>query len=252
LPPPRAIDRDFRNGYVAIDFPIEPIQSPIRILTRSLRLFFENLQFLAAVTLAVFLPGKLLLQAACAAFDIPADGVLAYVLMSVSDLFLAALVAPAILYGMAQRLRAGRPASFADSLRWGRRQYVRALWNMFQVQVTVLLWSLLVFIPGIIAAVRLSMVDPIVALEADRESDPLNRSRDLTQGHRWSIFAVGFPLAILDLVLSFVVLNAVEKAAYSRVLLAFADTLLALTSQWLNIALLLIYLPLAAPAERLR
>jgi len=242
------MDRDFRKGYVEIDFPVEPFDSPVRILVRSLRLFLANLGFLAAATLSVFLPGKLLLQAVCAALDIPADGVLGYCLMTVSDLLLGALVVPAILYGMATRFRTGPPATLGEALRWGRRLWARALWNMFQVQVTVLLWSLLIFIPGIVAFVRLSLVDCIVALEADRERVPLDRSRTLTLGHRWRIFFIVLPLAILDLGLSFVVLNAVEKAAYSRVLLAVADSVLALSSQWMTIAMLLVYLALARPA----
>jgi hypothetical protein len=249
------MERDFRQGYVEIDFPVEPFGSPLGVLTRSLRLFLSNFSFLAAATLLVFLPGKLLLQAICSALDIPVDGVLGYCLMTASDLLLSALAVPAVIFGMAMRFRTGRPAPLGESLRWGRRQWAKALWNMFQVQVTVLLWSLLLFVPGIMAFVRLAVVDPIVALEADRTSDVLNRSRDLTDGHRWRIFAVVLPMGILDLVTSFVVLSAVEKTAYSRLLLAVADSLLALCSQWMTLALMLVYLGLRsrvsdAPQER--
>ncbi len=239
------MERDFRKGYVEIDFPVEPVRSPLSLLARSLRLFLANLSFLAAVTLAVFIPGKLILQAACWALDIPVEGVLGYALMTASDLVLSALAVPAVIFGLAMRFRTGRPAPLGESLRWGRRQWAKALWNMFQVQVTVLLWSLLLFVPGIVAFVRLAVVDPIVALEADRRRDVLDRSRGLTEGHRWRIFAVILPLGILDLVTSFAVLNAVEKTAYSRVLLALSDSLLALCSQWMTVALLLVYLSLA-------
>lgn len=246
------MDRDFRKGYVEIDFAVEPFDSPLRILGRSLRMFFDNLSFLAAIVTVVILPGKLLLQAIGAAIDLPVDGLGGYLLDGLGDLVLGALLAPAVLFGMAMRMRTGKPAPAAESLRWGRRQWGRALWNMFQVQITVLLWSLLIFIPGVIAFVRLSMVDPVVALEADRESEPLHRSRTLTEGRRWRILWVVLPLALLDLVMSFLVMNAVEKASYARVLLALSDTVLALTSQWLTLALLLIYLPLATGAERQR
>jgi hypothetical protein len=240
------MERDFRKGCVEIDFPVEPLGSPFGVLARSLRLFLSNLPFLAAATLAVFLPGKLLLQAACYALDIPVDGVLGYCLMAASDLVLSALAVPAVIFGMAMHLRTGAPAPLAESLRWGRRQWAKALWNMFQVQVTVLLWSLLLFVPGVMAFVKLAVVDPIVALEADRQRDVLDRSRRLTEGHRWRIFAVILPLGLLDLVTSFALLNAVEKTAYSRVLLALADSLLALSAQWMTLALLLVYLSLGA------
>lgn len=240
------MERDFRKGYVEIDFAVEPFGSPLRVLWRSLRMFLENLAFIAAATLAVFLPGKLLLQGLCAALDISPDGVLGYMLMTASDLLLSAWAVPAVIFGMAMRMRTGRPAPLGESLRWGRRQWGKALWNMFQVQVTVLLYALLLFVPGIMAFVRLSLVDPIVALEADQRSDVLDRSKRLTEGHRWRIFAVVLPLGVLDLVMGFVVLNAVEKAANSRFLLAIADSVLAVTSHWMTLALLLVYLPLAA------
>jgi len=240
------MERDFRKGCVEIDFPVEPVGSPFRVLSRSLRLLFANLSFVAAATLAVFLPGKLLLQAVLAALDIPVEGLLGYGLMAASDLLLSALAVPAVIFGIAMRLRSGAAPPLGESLRWGRRQWAKALWNMFQVQVTVLLWSLLLFIPGIIAFLRLAVVDPVVALEADREHDVLDRSRRLTEGHRWRILAVVLPLGILDMVTSFLVLNAVEKLAYPRVLLALADSLLALCSQWMTLALLLVYLGLRA------
>ncbi len=240
------MERDFRKGYVEIDFPVEPIGSPFGLLARSLRLFLANLPFLASSTLAIFIPGKLLLQSICWALDIPVDGVLGYCLMSASDLLLSAIAVPAVIFGMAMRFRTGKPAPLAESLRWGRRQCAKALWNMFQVEVTVSLWSLLLFIPGMMAFVKLAVVDPIVALEADTRRDVLDRSRSLTQGHRWRIFAVIAPLIVLDLLVSFAVLNAVEKMSNSRLPLALADSLLALCAQWSTLAMLLVYLPLAA------
>jgi hypothetical protein len=243
------MERDFRKGYVAIDFPVEPMGSPFSVLARSLRLYVANLPFLASATLAIFIPGKLLLQAICWMLDIPVDGVLGYCLMSASDLLLSAMAVPAVIFGMAMRFRTGAPAPLGESLRWGWRQWGKALWNMFQVEVTVALWSLLLFIPGMMAFVRLAVVDPIVALEADRSRDVLDRSRSLTAGHRWRIFAVILPLILLDLLVSFAVLNAVEKMANTRLLLALADSLLALCAQWSTLAMLLVYLALAAAAS---
>jgi len=239
------MDRDFRKGYLEIDFPTEPFGSPFRILGRSLALLASQLPFVAAVTLAVFLPGKLLLQFACYVADVPAEGILSYFLMSVSDLVLGALAVPAVVFGMVVRFRTGQPPAVAEALRWGRRQWAKSLWNEFQVQVTVLLWSLLLVVPGVMAYVRLSLVDPIVAIEADRESRVLERSRRLTEGHRWRIFLVLLPLALLDLAASFVVLNAVERAGFSRILLALADSVLALVGQWLTLAVLLMHLGIA-------
>src|SRR5262252_9553425 len=99
------MDRDFRKGHIEIDFPVEPFTSPVRILIRSLRLFASNLGSVAAITLAIFLPGKLLLQFACYVMDVPTGGILSYVFLEISDLVLGALAVPAVVYLLIGRLR---------------------------------------------------------------------------------------------------------------------------------------------------
>ena len=47
--------------------------------------------------------------------------------------------------------------------------------------------------PGIVAMVRLTFVPILIAIEADRESQPLARSRLLAAGRFWRMFAVGSP-----------------------------------------------------------
>ena len=53
---------DFSRGYLAVDFTTDPFHSVGGLLLRSVRVFLSNLGFLTAVTLVVFLPGKLLLR----------------------------------------------------------------------------------------------------------------------------------------------------------------------------------------------
>src|SRR5205807_2785381 len=102
-----AMDRDFRAGHIEIDFPAEPFTSPARLLARSVRLFLANFGLVAAITLAIFLPGKLALQFACYVSDIPTGGVLSYVLLEASDLILGALAVPALVYRLIGALRPG-------------------------------------------------------------------------------------------------------------------------------------------------
>ena len=103
------MDRDFRNGCLELDFPTEPFTGPLTLLLASVRLFFRTFPFLAAITLAVFLPGKLLVHFASYLADVPQDGILSYFLMEISDLFLGALAAPAIVYGLVQYGRKRKP-----------------------------------------------------------------------------------------------------------------------------------------------
>jgi uncharacterized membrane protein YjgN (DUF898 family) len=235
--------------HIAIDFPVEPFHSVPRLLLRSLTLFGSNLPFIAGVTLLVFLPATLALQFAYSLLNVATNGILSYILMSAGDLVLAALAVPAILYGLTLKLRDGKLPPLADSLRWGRRQWGKTLWNTFKMEVSILLASLLLLIPGIIVAIDLIFTETIVALEADLTTGVRERTRALAHGHRWRIFFAMLPLSVLGLLGSMLVLKTLEGAANSRALLALADSLLTVVGQLSTVAVLLIYLGLieAAP-----
>jgi hypothetical protein len=236
------MERDFRTGHIEIDFETEPFSSAGRLLLRSGRLFFVNLPFLAALTLVVYLPAKLAIQLACYVGNVPGEGLLSYVLMETADLALSALVIPAALYALVEKQRSGRLAGFGESLRWGWRQWGKTLWNKFKVEITVSLSLLLLVVPGLLAVVKLVFTDVVVAIEGDLETAPLQRSRQLSLGHRWNIFLVLVPLGILDMAGTYLALNALESAASPRVVLALASSLLAVAEHWLTAAVLLMYL----------
>ena len=236
------MDRDFRQGYLEIDFPTAPFVSPLPLLRDSLGTFFSNLAFLAATTLVIYLPGKLAAQFLCYLLDVPFAGLLAYFVLEISDLVLSALVVPAIVYGLVHRFRTGRAAPLGESLRWGRRQWLKTLANQIKVEITVTLWGALLVIPGIVAMVRLIFADTIVAMEADLEPEVLRRSTNLAQGRRWRIFFVLLPLLILDLAATFLVLDRVQGVTHSRVAFALADSVLAVAGQLTTVAVLLMYL----------
>jgi len=58
-------------------------------------------------------------------------------------------------------------------------------WEQAQSGITVSLSLLLLVVPGLVAMVKLAFTDVIVAIEGDRERAPLERSRELSAGHRW-------------------------------------------------------------------
>jgi hypothetical protein len=246
------MDRDFRQGHLEIDFPTEPFHSAFRLLLRSAVLFFANLRFLAAVTLVVYLPAKLALQLVLYLLNVPAGGMLTYLALDISDLVLSALVIPAVVYGLVARFRGGQTASVRESLRWGRRQWGKTLWNLFKVEVTVALWGALLVVPGLVAMVRLIFAEAIVAIEADRETEVLARSRILSRGHGWRIFLVLLPLMAASLLGTFLILGAFEQAAYSRLVMAVADSVLSVGGQFTTVAVLLMYLGVLRPAAPAR
>jgi hypothetical protein len=239
------MDRDFRQGYIDIDFPAEPFASVPRLLVRSAVLFFSNLPFLAAVTLVVFVPGKLAVQFGCYVMDVPTGGILSYLLMDFSDLILGALVIPAAIYGLVEKLRGGQTPPLGECLRWGRRQWAKTLGYKLVVEITIALSGALLVVPGLVAMVRLIFTDAIVAVEADREKHVLSRSSHLSRGHRWRIFFTLLPVMILEMAGTFLVLGRLAGLTHSRVALALGDSLFSVGGQWSTVIVLLLYLGVA-------
>jgi hypothetical protein len=242
--------RAFEKGYLEIDFAVEAFDSVPRLLLRSAGLFFANLRFLAAATLAVFLPAKFALQFVCYLFDVPTGGLLMYLLLDASDLVFGALVVPAVIYGLVHRFRSGRLPPLGESLRWGRRQWGKTMWNKFKVEITVTLWAALLLVPGLVKMVQLVFTDPVVAIEGDREPAVLERSREIGAGRGWLIFLVLLPVMAAELGGSYLVLGAFHGPADSRILIAAVDSLLSVGGQWATIVTLLMYLGLTGRKTR--
>ncbi|HXB69944.1 MAG TPA: hypothetical protein VNY05_16950 [Candidatus Acidoferrales bacterium] len=243
------MDRDFRQGCIDIDFPTERFESVTRLLLRSAVLFFSNLPFVAAVTLVAFVPGKLALQFGCYVMDVPTGGILSYLLMDFSDLILSALVVPATICGLVEKMRGNQMPPLGECLRWGRRQWAKTLGYKLVVEITIALSGALLVVPGLVAMVRLIFTDAIVAVEADREQHVLSRSSDLSRGRRWRIFFVLLPMMILDLAGTFLVLGRLEGLTHSRIALALGDSLFSVGGQWTTAVVLLLYLGVTDPLQ---
>ncbi|HXA52216.1 MAG TPA: hypothetical protein VNV86_17990 [Candidatus Acidoferrum sp.] len=238
------MDRDLRQGSLTLESAAPAFASPLRLLADTFRLFGSRFGFIAGVTLLVYLPGHLLYQLAAAAFEIPSTGVLSYLLLDGLDLVLSSLTIPAIVYGVL------RKAGVSPSLRWGRRQWLRTLHMQVLVDITVVLYGALLIVPGLIAMVRLALVPVIVAVEADRQPLPFERSRELAKGRMWRIVAVLLPLALVDAAANFLLLGRISGVDNARVLFSLAESGLAIVAQITTIATLLIYLGVAEPSKK--
>jgi hypothetical protein len=97
--------------------------------------------------------------------------------------------------------------------------------------------------------IRLIFTDVVVAIEGDRQPDPLNRSRELTRGHRWSIFFTLFPLMLLDLVAMYFALDRNQGVQHSRLTFALVECILAVPEQLSTIAIFLIYVGVRRAAQ---
>jgi hypothetical protein len=199
------------------------------------------------VTLLVYLPGHLLFQLATYLLNFPSGGLTSLVMLEALDIILGALVAPAAVYGLVRKTPG---TSIGDALRWGRRQWMRTLGNQLKVEITIMLYGALLIVPGIVAMVRLTFVPIVIAIEADRESRPLARSRSLAAGRFWRMFAVLLPIAILDMAGSFLLLDRIPKVDDARIFFAISQSLLAVVAQLGTVAALLMYLGIAQPDQK--
>jgi hypothetical protein len=182
----------------------------------------------------------------CAALDLAPDGVASSLLTDAGDLVFGALVAPAIVYGLITKLRSGKTPSVGESLRWGRWLWGKSLWNHFKMEITIGLWMLLLIVPGVVVMLKLIFTDPIVAIEAGRTTEVLQRSRDLSQGRLWRIFLAVLPALPIAIIHLYGGLRAIQ---YSRWLMPPVDSLFTVPDQWMTVAVVLIYLAVAHPPK---
>ncbi|WP_426452041.1 DUF975 family protein [Paenibacillus sp. S-38] len=89
------------------------------------------------------------------------------------------------------RLRRGEGASVEDILQ-GFVRFVPALVLYLLTTLFVLLWMLLLIVPGIVAALSYSMAYYIRIDEPELSAmEALRRSKEMMNGHRWRFFVLG-------------------------------------------------------------
>ncbi len=79
-------------------------------------------------------------------------------------------------------------ASFSDIFACFKARWKQIIWSGFLVGLFTFLWSLLLFVPGIIAAFSYAMVG-FLAVDTDLKSrEVIAKSKELMNGHKWEYF----------------------------------------------------------------
>lgn len=102
---------------------------------------------------------------------------------------LAILLQSAVLVGVIGEQQGKRPSAQRD-LAAGARMFSPMLGLNAIITIGVVLASLLLLVPGLILATIWSVAGPARVAEGPGVSRALQRSRDLTRGNRWRVFAV--------------------------------------------------------------
>jgi hypothetical protein len=82
----------------------------------------------------------------------------------------------------------GRSMGFGRALREGLNGWWRVFAARFYAGIRIIMWGLLLIVPGVVKSVQLALVTPAAYLEPGRDSH--QRSTSLTDGQRWSIFGL--------------------------------------------------------------
>ncbi len=156
------------------------------VLSRGFSVWIANLPLFFGVSFVCYLP--LLLIPTADPKD-PKSFFVTTLGAIVLQAIIGAIVSGAVVRGVFEQLRGNR-ASFGDSLRVAIRALWRILGATFGAAVIVMLFSLLLVVPGIVKACSYYVAIPAAVVEGTGVSGSLSRSRKLAEGYRWHIFGI--------------------------------------------------------------
>lgn len=193
-----------------------PVPIPFTITEKlflSFRLLFEQLPLLAGLVLLIKLPSNMAIELIAEKHANPADPFAAVWLVALVELFFGPIYGAAIVVVMANRM-AGRATGFGEAIRAGVDHWIPLFAARLLANVLILLGLFAFIIPGIILAVRYSLVDEAVVLEGSSPVDSRNRSATLVHGRGMKIFQAGLLLRLLIVGFSTLVARAVIRVGW--------------------------------------
>jgi hypothetical protein len=113
-----------------------------------------------------------------------------------------ALIAPALIYALMKVLQTGVAPGINESYRWSLSRIGRLSLCAVLAWVLTALGLVLFIIPGIILILAFEPLYPMAVLEKGSPMEILNRSYNLTKGHRWNILGAIFVMWLLMMAIS--------------------------------------------------
>ncbi len=129
----------------------------------------------------------------------------------IGGLLLQSILSAMLIYIVVMDLR-GRPATVGQAFGRGISAAIPAVVTSFFLGLFVSLGFIALIVPGLILLVWYFVAIPVTVVERPGPFRSLSRSRFLTKGHRWSIFAIFIIYAIVSVVMSQIALLLVTQS----------------------------------------
>jgi len=175
------------------------------------RLLFQQLPLITALVLTIWIPGQLLIEAAQAGNPNPADVLSTVRLSYLVEIVFGPICTGGIITALAAQM-SGEKMQYPVAFRAGLHHWGRLFGARIVAQAIVILGLLLFIVPGIVLAVRFSLIDEVVVLEGAGVTLARNRSAQLTWGKGGPIFlACAFAIS-LNLLFSIALATSLTSA----------------------------------------
>lgn len=157
--------------------------------SEAFRLLGRNFGLFTAIILTVWLPGNTF--ANYVAYNAEPASDIGFVR---SSMWIEAIFGPiyigALVYALFQ-IKSGRTVTYQEAIAVGFKKWGPLFAAKFVAGILMGLGLIAFVIPGVMLAVRYSLVDAAVIVEGKSASASLRRSTELTVGRRWQIFWAG-------------------------------------------------------------
>jgi hypothetical protein len=158
-------------------------------IANGFKLWAWNLPLLSALVWTIRLPGNVILTYVSATAGETISPTTEIQLLIFFEGIFGPIYAGAVIYALQQRLLRQRVTYF-EALGVGFRCWGRLFFTRFMASLIVALGLLTFLVPGIIFAVRYTLLDPVVVLEGREGSDARKRSWLLTKGRGLPVFGI--------------------------------------------------------------
>jgi hypothetical protein len=189
----RYAEGEFRVGGV--------INRTWSVLSKSFPTFF-------AITAVASLPGLVLANPGQNRALLIAGALVSTVMLSLSQAMM--------VYGAFQQM-SGKPVRLVESLRAGWHRSFAVIGLAICSSVLIALGFALLIIPGLIVAAMLFVATPVSVVERLGPFDSMERSAQLTKGHRWKIFGLLVLLAVPVVIVGAAIDTTAEIAEVSAI-----------------------------------